>query len=363
MSYPYANSCLRVAVLSLEPETSESWYVRVLSPMAALRDRIELLLGARLEGTRVSIDPDAIESADLVLVQRLFPTRATWPELCAVVESGKPVLYDVDDLLTAPDRTLREHLQARLCSPYTADLMRTATAVSVSSLALRDALAPYAGSIHVVPDFLHAALWHQPAKVPEEPVVIGFAGHASEAVNLAAIEAALLRVHSRLGARVRFVLLGCSTPALERLAGATVLPQPTDYPSRAHAVREAGIDIALAPLADTAFNRCRGRRRWLEYSAAGIAGVYSDLPGQREAIAPGRTGLLAGGSVEHWTQAIEELVTDAPRRLAIARAAQVEVLEHHSVTAGAPRLARLLTEVAATPRLEPRGRATFRAAG
>jgi hypothetical protein len=61
MSSLPTNDCLRVAVLSLEPEMSESWYLWVLAPMAALRDRVELLLGARQEGCKVSIDPQLID--------------------------------------------------------------------------------------------------------------------------------------------------------------------------------------------------------------------------------------------------------------------------------------------------------------
>jgi hypothetical protein len=324
MSDLRANSRLRVAVLSLEPETSESWYVRILAPMAILQDRIELLLGARREGSKVSIDPEAIESADVVLVQRFFPTRATWSELGSVIDSGKPVVYDTDDLLIEPDRTQCDYLRARLCTPYMADLMRAAATATVSSAALRDATAPYASSIRVVPDFVHAPLWQRPVRDPAHSVVIGFSGQASEAANLALIEEALLEVHAKLGDRVRFAFLGCATPALVRLAGARVLPEPTDYPSRARAVCEARIDIALLPLADTAFNRCRSHRRWLEYSAAGIAGVYADLPGQRESLVRGRTGLLVGTAPQDWAQAIEELATDAGRRCAIARAAQAD---------------------------------------
>ncbi|MCH8925869.1 MAG: glycosyltransferase, partial [Proteobacteria bacterium] len=166
----------------------------------------------------------------------------------------------------------------------------------------------------VLPELLHASLWAQPIREPSTTPTIGFLGQASDAANLALIEDALVNVSTRLGSRVRFVFIGCVTPTLAALPGVRVLPEPLDYPARARVMHEAGLDIALAPLRDTAFNRCKGRLRWLEYSAAGAAGIYSDLPGIRESVSPGRTGLLVGSAPEAWASALEQLALDDPGR-------------------------------------------------
>ena len=85
-------SRLRVAILSIEPQDSAAWFVRVLTPLAALTDRIEPLLAAAREGTRVSIDPSAIQAADRVPVQRLFPTRAISPFFRRAGSGRRPAL-------------------------------------------------------------------------------------------------------------------------------------------------------------------------------------------------------------------------------------------------------------------------------
>jgi glycosyltransferase involved in cell wall biosynthesis len=317
--------------------------------MAALRDRIEFFLGASRDGTNVSIDLDVIDGADLVLVQRLFPTRATWSVLESILESEKPVVYETEDLLLDPDRTDPEYLRMRLCRPYIIDFLRNADAVTVATSALREEFSTYTQSVHVIPDLVHESLWTKPVRRPAGPVVLGFSGRPSDESNLELIEEALLDVHTRLRDQIGFVFIGCGTAKLARIPGARVLPEPPDYPVRARAVREAGIDIALAPLVDTSFNRCKGRLHWLEYSACGIAGIYADLPGYRESVTHGRTGLLVGPSPQEWAKAIEELVLDRELQISIARSAQQQVLSRHTIAAGASRLAQILEAVAHPP--------------
>lgn len=343
--------CLRVAVLSLEAETSASWYVRILAPMAALRHRIELLLGACREGANVSVDLDIIDHADLVLVQRLFPARATWAVIESLIQSGKPLVYEAEDALLDPDRADPDYLRTRLCRPYIIDLIRSAHAVIVPTAALRHAYSDYSESIHVVPHSLNESLWLRPVQEPVGPVVVGFLGCPSDVGNLALIEDSLLTAYDRLRDQIRLVFIGCVTPKLAAIPGMQVLPEPMDYPARAGALREAGIDLALAPLRDTAMNRCRGGLSWLEYSACGSAGIYSDLAGIRESVTDGRTGLLAGSSSVEWSRAIETLVRDPQQRTSLARAAQEEVLSRHAIGAGAARLAETL-EVVAKPTAE-----------
>lgn len=345
--------CLRIAVLSLEAETSVSWYVRILSPMAVLRQRIELLLGAHREGTNVSVDLDVIDGADLVLIQRLFPARATWPVIESLIQSGKRIVYEAEDFLLEPDRTDPDYLRARLCRPYIIDLMRAADAVIVPTIALREAYSAYSDAIHVIPHLVNGSLWERPVREPTGAVGVGFLGRPSDEANLALIEDAMLAVHDRLRERIRLALIGCGTPKLAAISGVQILPEPVDYPARAKALREAGIDLALAPMCDTPFNRCKGGLCWLEHSACGAAGIYTDLAGIRESVTDGSTGLLVGPSPEEWSKAIENLVLDPPRRIALARAAQQEILSRHTIAAGAARLAETL-ELVAEPSAWPR---------
>jgi tetratricopeptide (TPR) repeat protein len=58
------------------------------------------------------------------------------------------------------------------------------------------------------------------------------------------------------------------------------------------------IDIGLAPLEPTDYNRCRSDVKFLEYASQGVVGIYSDLEPYRTSIVHGETGLLAKSPME-----------------------------------------------------------------
>ncbi|WP_295456884.1 glycosyltransferase [uncultured Thiodictyon sp.] len=53
-----------------------------------------------------------------------------------------------------------------------------------------------------------------------------------------------------------------------------------------------GLDVGLAPLLPTEYNRCRSDVKFLEYASQGVVGIYADLDPYRGVVRPGETGLL-----------------------------------------------------------------------
>ena len=58
------------------------------------------------------------------------------------------------------------------------------------------------------------------------------------------------------------------------------------------------LDVGIAPLKDTAFNRCRSDVKFLEYAVSGVTPVLSDLEPYRNSVAHGETGFLFKDSIE-----------------------------------------------------------------
>jgi hypothetical protein len=150
------------------------------------------------------------------------------------------------------------------------------------------------------------------------------------------IEDAFIQISAKHGLGVSFQFMGCVTDRLARLPGAKVAGFTPDYESFAKALQTTPMDVAVVSLEDNLFNRCKSNIKWLEYSACGIAGVYSDLPPYNRCIRHGQTGLLVGDRVQDWFQAIDTLVTNASLRRAIAQQARQEVLS--SYTLASPRV-------------------------
>jgi tetratricopeptide (TPR) repeat protein len=88
-----------------------------------------------------------------------------------------------------------------------------------------------------------------------------------------------------------------------------------------------GLDIGLAPLLPSGYNRCRSDVKFLEYASQGVAGIYADLEPYRDSVVHGETGLLYKneGELLHY---LDQLVGDAALRHRIREQAHAYVAKH-----------------------------------
>ena len=228
---------------------------------------------------------------------------------------------------------------AMQCRPFVLDVMQKAAAITVSTEALKAELLRWNPNIYVLPNLIDERLWSQTQRPHAGPVVIGFTGTSTHGDDLRMIEDAFIQISAKHGQGVAFQFMGCVTDRLARLPGAKVAEFTPDYESFARALQTTPMDVAVVSLEDNLFNRCKSNIKWLEYSACGIAGVYSDLPPYNSCIRHGQTGLLVGNRVQDWFQAIDTLVTNASLRRDIAQQARQEVLSDY--TLASPRVRRL----------------------
>jgi glycosyltransferase involved in cell wall biosynthesis len=85
-------------------------------------------------------------------------------------------------------------------------------------------------------------------------------------------------------------------------------------------------DIAIAPLEDNSFTRCKSDIKFLDYSALGIAGIYSRVAPYEKTVRHLETGYLANNSTEDWVKALDLLLKDDSLRQKLARRAKEYVL-------------------------------------
>ena len=89
-------------------------------------------------------------------------------------------------------------------------------------------------------------------------------------------------------------------------------------------------DVAIAPLVDNEFNRCKSHVKYLDYAMAEIPGVYQDLDPYAEAVWHGQTGMKAK-TPDDWYNCIKTLVDDPALRQSIAKNAREDVLRTWTV--------------------------------
>lgn len=88
-----------------------------------------------------------------------------------------------------------------------------------------------------------------------------------------------------------------------------------------------GVDIGLAPLLPSDYNRCRSDVKFLEYASCGVTGIYADLEPYRDTVVDGETGLLYGTQDELFA-ALDRLAGDTALRHRIRQQAYDHVAEH-----------------------------------
>jgi glycosyltransferase involved in cell wall biosynthesis len=69
-------------------------------------------------------------------------------------------------------------------------------------------------------------------------------------------------------------------------------------------------DLAIAPLAESPFTLCKSDMKFLDYSALGVAGIYSRVPAYEATVNHLETGYLVENDSNAWEAAIEQLLED-----------------------------------------------------
>jgi glycosyltransferase involved in cell wall biosynthesis len=325
---PGRTSIVVVAELLGNDQFSPCAYIRLLQPLdhPAIGAGCDIVLA------------DAAEAlcyrADIVATHRYaVPDIGAAGALAAHCRrTGATLLYDLDDdLLHIP----REHSEAPLLRPkakVVQRLLRDAAIVSVSTPALAASLAPVRRDAVVVPNGLDERLW---AGLPDGvapgrrtrggPVRLLCMGSATHDADFALIEPALARLVDTFGYRVEIDVLGVSTRT-DMPDWVTRPPMPPNatatYPGFVDWItQQEGWDVGLAPLADTAFNRCKSAIKTLDYAALGLAVVASDVAAYRGSLADGAGGMLAANRPDAWYAVLSKLVRDAELRRGLARGA------------------------------------------
>ncbi|HUB14860.1 MAG TPA: glycosyltransferase [Acetobacteraceae bacterium] len=315
-------------------EFSPCAYIRLLQPLdhPAIGGDFDIVLA----------DPDEAlcYAADIVATQRyaLSDLAAADRLVAHCRRTGAALAYDLDDhLLQIP----RDHPDAAVLRPKTKvvqRLLRDADAVFVSTAALAESLKPARADAVVVPNALDERIWATlPAGVRPGrrarggPVRLLCMGTATHGADFAMIEQALARLHATFEHRVMIDVLGViARTDLPHWVHRPAMPPATTatYPGFVNWItQQEGWDIGLAPLADSAFNRCKSAIKTLDYAALGLAVVASDVGPYHCSLADGPGGMLVANKPEAWFAALSRLVRDGELRRGLAAGAAVAFAE------------------------------------
>jgi len=326
----------RILIHSDAAESSATLQIRVLGP---LRER-----GFRFEFANDSASVLARGEFDALVVHRgVKKNFNVYRDLLAQArQRGIPVVYETDDLLTLVPPEHPDYATYQSRTVYSVKALLDADLVITSTPTLAENLTALNPTTRVIPNELPADLWPNSetppvrASHPSAPVVVGYVGTRTHAPDLCSVEDPLLTLLERHRGKVRFLSVGVplSRRLREHPLATSLVPGEQvarSYPDYVHFAHSLAIDVGIAPLLDSPFNRCKSDIKFQEYSLLGIAGVYSRLPPHEPLVRHGETGFLATHPAD-WLAGLEALISspDMRRRFVEAAVRSIAARRHLS---------------------------------
>jgi glycosyltransferase involved in cell wall biosynthesis/GT2 family glycosyltransferase len=243
--------------------------------------------------------------ADVVFIQQALSDKhfAYFKQLKEL--SGLPFIFSLDDLLTSlPDQSNRKSLVFRDMRHRLRRTLALCERLIVSTQPLADFYAEFIDDIEVIPNALDIASWpinSSHAEHSARKLRVGWAGATQHSGDLALIE----EVVKALAGEVTWVFMGMCPESLEAFVD-EVHPYVSyaEYPS---ALAELDLDLALAPLEDNPFNRCKSNLRLLEYGIQGWPVIASKVYPYMQNQPP---ITLVENEVDAWVAAIKAAIAE-----------------------------------------------------
>ncbi|WP_168161454.1 glycosyltransferase [Oceanicola sp. S124] len=266
---------------------------------------------------------DILQDATHLLLYRLRGSPIVTRHLYEARRLRLPVLYDIDDPLFSipayagygnmaalPGDMLQGFLAE---APFYAEMMNIADAVSVSTPALQE----HARDFTCRPVFLRrnfADLATLGAPQPNGPRAgdafrVCFAsGSRGHEIDFAEVSRDLARFLAG-DSRRRLVILGhFDRKHLPQALRQQVECHPfTGY--AAYLTHLSGCDVAVMPLADDLFNRCKSGVRVIDAASVGVPAIVGKVSDMQAVVENGVTGRVLGPGRD-WASALEDLARD-----------------------------------------------------
>jgi glycosyltransferase involved in cell wall biosynthesis len=273
---------------------------------------------------------------DAIWIQyELFPYMPGFFERLAFL-SGKPVICDYDDAIfhmygMHSNQVVRLALKRKLEGL----LKRSAAAICGNSY-LRSYVENFCANCVSIPTVVDTSEYK--AGPEKETFVIGWMGSPSTWKYVQPLMQVLNRVCSEGGAKVRIVGAGARVDESENVSF-------IDWNREAEVADIQQMDIGIMPLPDDLWAKGKCGYKLVQYMACGLPVVASPVGVNGEMITDGANGFLAS-TEQQWYESLMLLGRNTKLRRRMGRVGRAKVEKDYSLAVHAPRLERLLREVA-----------------
>jgi len=310
---------------------------RVLNPY-----RMLVVNGFEVMFTMYMVD-EFIDWADIVVFQRQCGER-TLEQAKRVRAMGKPIIYEIDDFfhgLHSRNPVVHNFIQNPEELRWMEEMIYLADALVVSTPELGRQYGRFNTNTNIVPNYIDLGRIPNPIKMGDGKTVrIGWGGSATHDADMTLVVRALHTIAKEFQ-NVQLVFLGVDyRPYFPEIDPARMEWFPSTFEHEDPigdyygVINEARLDIGLAPLENTLFNRCKSDIKLVEYGAFGIVGVASDVEPYtlyaKEAEGDHKAVFLCK-SERDWEKYLRRLITEPGLLDSMGRQAQKYVWQKRGI--------------------------------
>lgn len=305
-------------VLAFNADEWGCGHYRVIQPFRAMEEQA-LLKGAVVGSPLHPAEVERVDPEVIVLQRQVVDVQLDTLRRLRQFSTAFKV-YELDDYIV--NLPLENHHRHQMPREIRKRLMKGLSQVDrfvVSTEALAEAFKGFHPDIRVQKLYLPNAWWKavQPRQVEGGKPRVGWAGGTAHAGDLALIA----DVVKELADEVDWVFFGAMPKGAEaHIAEFHEGVEIRLYPEK---LASLGLDLALAPLEDNLFNRCKSNLKFLEYGACGYPVIASDIECYRGSGLP---VTLVKNRYKDWLEAIRSHLADRDASRRQARELREQVL-------------------------------------
>ncbi|MBU2571541.1 MAG: hypothetical protein KJ725_16230 [Gammaproteobacteria bacterium] len=323
------NNSKTIVIYSLYPETHACPIIRLIAPLMA--HNFNIIWAAKRINSEWSFDLESTRTADLIIIQRHFPANFTHNFLKKILTLNIPIIYELDDMLLDLPNYHPSYENLKKHSPYIKWILKSADVVIVSTPTLKESLQRYNPRLlQLEHNLVKWSLFNSSPRQLNHNFNFLISGTSTHEDDWLIILDPLLEILKTFP-NVNAIFFGELPTRFLNHPSVQLIKFQDSYEKYASILKELPVHCALVPLKDTYFNRCKSNIKWLEYSAAGIPGIYSDVIPYRSSIFHEKTGLLVSNTYDAWFNSMYQLVNNPKLAHTLVKNAQIEVFINYSI--------------------------------
>jgi glycosyltransferase involved in cell wall biosynthesis len=209
--------------------------------------------------------------------------------------------------------------------------LEAADLVTVTQPILADAYSKYSKNIMSLPNCVDLSMWNRLPLLPHDEIRLYWSGGSSHYEDLCILTEVVPRIMEKYK-NTKMIIMGQRFEGINKR-----FPQDrfefypwVANPAYHFQTQIINPDIALIPLHDNDFNRCKSPIKWVEMAAFRCPSVTSNVDPYKE-LATEENGIFVENDPESWFEGISMMIEDEKLRRSITEAAYQTVRDKYNI--------------------------------